>query len=32
MALQDLTDEALLALFEPLMDNCLEGSNALNHA
>jgi hypothetical protein len=31
MALQDLTNEALLALAEPLMDNCLEGSNALNH-
>ena len=30
MAIQDLTDEALPALVEPLLDNCLEGSNTLN--
>ncbi|MEE3110179.1 MAG: hypothetical protein VX323_09055 [Pseudomonadota bacterium] len=30
MALQDLTDEAFLALAEPMMDNCLAGSNVLN--
>ena len=30
MALQDLTDEAFLALAEPMMDNCLAGSNVLS--
>ena len=31
MALQDLTDEAILALAEPMMDNCLAGSNIRDH-